>query len=68
MPLILTSYSSLPVATGFGIGLMLALAGLSTTTADGVDEELRVAAARATKVATSWGNRVVRVSKGFVAQ
>ncbi|CAE7259675.1 unnamed protein product [Symbiodinium natans] len=66
LPLILTSLSSARILTGFGIGLMLALAGLTTTSAQGVDDKPRVVSAQATMVATSWGNRAVRVSKGLV--
>ncbi|CAE7563353.1 unnamed protein product [Symbiodinium sp. CCMP2456] len=67
LPLILTSFSSAPTATGFGIGLMLALAGLTTTSAEGaIDEQRQVMSAKSTMVATSCANRAVRVSKGLV--
>ena len=46
---------------------MLALAGLTTTSAEGtIDEQRQVMSAKSTLVATSWANRAVRVSKGLV--
>eukprot|EP00747_Dinoflagellata_sp_TGD_P187010 gnl/TRDRNA2_/TRDRNA2_44453_c0_seq1.p1 gnl/TRDRNA2_/TRDRNA2_44453_c0~~gnl/TRDRNA2_/TRDRNA2_44453_c0_seq1.p1 ORF type:complete len:129 (-),score=6.37 gnl/TRDRNA2_/TRDRNA2_44453_c0_seq1:386-772(-) len=67
LPLAVTSAKREPIIFGTGVGLMFALARLSTTLAhDSMQDASYVPQALNTLVATSYWNRTVRLSLGTV--